>query len=53
MGASLARVEIRLMFEELLKRLPDIRLDGDVSLLRSYFINGYKHIPVTFTPEKG
>ena len=53
LGSSLARLEIRLMFEEVLKRLPDIRLDGDVSLLRSYFINGYKHMPVTFTPEKG
>ncbi len=51
-GASLARLEIRLMFEELAKRLPDIRLDGDVSLLHSYFINGFKHIPVAFTPEK-
>jgi cholest-4-en-3-one 26-monooxygenase len=53
LGSSLARLEIRLMVEEILKRLPDIRLDGDVSLLRSYFINGYKHMPVTFTPEKG
>ncbi len=52
LGASLARLEIRLMFEEIVKRLPDIRLDGDVSLLRSYFINGVKHIPVAFTPEK-
>jgi len=52
LGASLARLEIRLMFEEVLKRLPDIRLAGDVSLLRSYFINGVKHIPVEFTPEK-
>ena len=52
LGASLARLEIRLMFEEIIKRIPDIRLDGDVSLLRSYFINGYKHIPVAFTPEK-
>ena len=52
LGASLARLEIRLMFEEVVKRLPDIRLAGDVSLLRSYFINGVKHIPVEFTPEK-
>jgi cytochrome P450 len=53
LGASLARLEIRLMFEELTKRLPDIRLAGDPSLLRSYFINGVKHIPVEFTPEQG
>ncbi len=52
LGSSLARLEIRIMFEEILKRIPDIHLAGDVSLLRSYFINGFKHIPVEFTPEK-
>ena len=53
LGASLARLETKLMFEELLRRLPDIQLNGPVSRLRSYFINGVKHMPVTFTPEKG
>ena len=53
LGASLARLETQLMFEELLRRLPDIELNGPVSRLRSYFINGIKHMPVTFTPEKG
>ena len=52
LGASLARLEIRVMFEELLKRLPDIELAGPVRRLRSSFINGYKRIPVRFTPEK-
>jgi cholest-4-en-3-one 26-monooxygenase len=52
LGASLARLEIRLMFEELLKRLPDIELAGPVRRLRSNFINGYKRIPVRFTPKK-
>ena len=40
------------MFEEIIKRIPDIHQTCDVSLLRSDFINGYKHIPVEFTPEK-
>ena len=53
LGASLARLEIRLMFEEITKRLPDIRLAGEVSLLHSFFVNGFRHIPVTFTPEQG
>ena len=53
LGASLARLEIRLMFEEITKRLPDIQLAGDVSLLHSFFVNGFRHIPVTFTPEQG
>ena len=51
LGANLARMEIRVMFDRLLDRMPDIRLDGDVQRLRSNFINGVKHIPVAFTPS--
>jgi cholest-4-en-3-one 26-monooxygenase len=50
LGANLARLEIRIMFEELLRRLPDIQLAGPVSRLRSNFINGIKRMPVQFTP---
>jgi cholest-4-en-3-one 26-monooxygenase len=50
LGANLARMEIRVMFEHLLDRMPDIKLDGDVQRLQSQFINGVKHIPVAFTP---
>ncbi len=52
LGANLARLEIRVMFEELLSRLPDIELAGPVERLRSNFINGIKHMPVRFTPEE-
>lgn len=52
LGASLARLEIRIMFEELLRRLPDIQLAGPVARLRSNFISGIKHMPVRFTPER-
>ena len=51
LGAHLARLEIRIMFDELLRRLPDVELAGPVVRLRSNFINGIKHMPVTFTPE--
>ena len=51
LGASLARTEIRVMFEELLRRLPDLELAGRVTQLRSNFINGIKSMPVRFTPE--
>ncbi len=51
LGANLARMEITVMFERLLDRLPDIRLDGQVQRLRSNFINGTKHLPVAFTPS--
>jgi len=48
----LARLEIRVMFEEILRRLPDIALTGPVERLRSNFINGIKRMPVRFTPER-
>ena len=52
LGASLARLEIRILFEELLRRLPDITTAGPPARLRSNFINGIKHLPVRFTPER-
>ena len=50
LGLNLARLEIKVMFEELLRRMPDLELDGKVRRLRSNFINGVKEIPVRFTP---
>jgi cholest-4-en-3-one 26-monooxygenase len=49
LGANLARMEIRVMFQHLLDRVPDIRLDGEPQRLQSAFINGVKHLPVAFT----
>ena len=51
LGANLARLEIRVIFEEILRRLPDIELAGKPERLRSYFINGIKRMPVRFTPS--
>ncbi len=51
LGHNLARLEIRVMFEELLRRMPDIQLAGPVKRLRSNFINGFKEMPIRFTPE--
>jgi len=51
LGASLARLEIRVMFEELLRRLPDIEPAGPVRRLRSNFIAGIKQMPVRFSPQ--
>ena len=50
LGANLARMEIRVMFEHILDRIPDLTLDGEVERLQSAFINGVKHIPVAFPP---
>ncbi|MEH1128886.1 cytochrome P450 [Micromonospora sp. CPCC 206061] len=49
LGNTLARLEIRVMFEELLPRLADIRLVGDVRRVRSNFVNGIKELPVEVT----
>jgi len=50
LGANLARLEIRVMFEELLPRWSDLALAGEPQRLRSNFINGIKHLPLSFTP---
>ncbi|MGH8914228.1 MAG: cytochrome P450 [Acidimicrobiia bacterium] len=49
LGASLARLEVRVFFEELLKRASSIELTGAPDRLRSNFINGIKHLPVRVT----
>jgi cytochrome P450 len=46
LGAHLARLEVRVMFEELLPRLSSLEITGPIERLRSNFINGIKHMPV-------
>jgi cytochrome P450 len=50
LGAGLARLELRVMFEEVLRRLPDLRLDGEVTRLPSSWANMVTSVPVAFTP---
>ncbi|MCU1454895.1 MAG: cytochrome [Acidimicrobiales bacterium] len=50
LGANLARAEMRIMFTEVLAVLPDMELSGPVERLRSNFINGIKHMPVSYQP---
>lgn len=51
MGASLARLELKVMFTELMRRLPDLHLAGDPLPRRSSnFISGPEAMPVAFTP---
>jgi len=52
LGANLARMEINVMFDEVLNRLDDLEFTGPVSRLRSNFINGLKHIPLTFSVRR-
>ncbi|BBX88723.1 cytochrome P450 [Mycolicibacterium boenickei] len=52
LGNQLARLELRLMLERLLTRLPDLRLADDKALpLRpANFVSGPEAMPVVFTP---
>jgi cytochrome P450 len=46
LGMHLARLEVLVMFEELVPRLATIEQTGPMERLRSNFINGIKHVPV-------
>jgi cholest-4-en-3-one 26-monooxygenase len=50
LGANLAKLELEIIFAEILSRMPDMRAAGPAEMLRSNFIGGVKHLPVTFTP---
>ena len=53
MGANLARMEIKVVFEELFRRLPDIAVvdpDRLPDRVPSAFVAGLKHMPARFTP---
>jgi cholest-4-en-3-one 26-monooxygenase len=45
-GMHLARLEMKVLFEELVARVPHIEKLGEPERLRSNFINGIKHLPV-------
>ncbi len=47
LGAQLARMELKVLFEELLPKLSDARLAGPIDRLRSNFIAGMKRVPVS------
>ena len=51
LGAQLARLEIRVLLEELLPRISSAAMAGPVDRLRSNFISGLKHVPVTVTTK--
>ena len=50
LGAQLARLEIRVLFEELVARVPRVEQLGAPDRLRSNFIGGIKHLPVRLQP---
>jgi len=54
LGASLARLELKILFEEVLTRMPDIHFASEEPLKRrpNNFITGIEEFPVKFTPGK-
>jgi cytochrome P450 family 142 subfamily A polypeptide 1 len=52
LGSSLARLELRVMFEELLRRVPDLELTSDEPppLRPANFVVGIERLPVRFRP---
>jgi cytochrome P450 len=49
LGAHLARLETKVLFQELIPRLDTIELIGPVERIRSNFVNGVKRMPVRAT----
>lgn len=50
LGMNLARLELRIIFEELIPRLRNPKFTGPVKYMRSYFINTVKAMPIGFDP---
>lgn len=46
LGNALARIELRVMFEDLISRIDRVELTGEVDYLRSNFVHGIKRMPV-------
>jgi cytochrome P450 family 142 subfamily A polypeptide 1 len=54
LGAHLARLEIRVLFEEMLRRMPDWQLasPGEPRIVPATFTRGYDQVRITFTPAR-
>ena len=54
LGANLARLELRVLFEELLRRLPDFRLapGPEPEFVPGYFTRTLRELHIEFTPER-
>ncbi|MGD1056473.1 MAG: cytochrome P450 [Solirubrobacteraceae bacterium] len=50
LGTALARLELKVMIEETLKRYPTIQLEGTPAAVESLFLNQLKSLPVRLAP---
>ena len=51
LGTALARLELRTLMEETLKRFPDIAIEGNPQYVESPFVNQLKTLPVRLRPQ--
>ncbi len=49
LGNALARIELRVMFEDLIRRVDKVEITGELDYLRSNFVHGIKRMPVKVT----
>ena len=45
MGNRLAEMQLRVLWEEILKRFKKIEMTGPVKMVNSSFVKGYSHLP--------
>lgn len=50
-GSHLARLELKIMFEEIIPRLRNPQFKGEPQYVRSFFVNAMKSMDITFDPE--
>jgi len=50
LGQHLAKLEMRILFEELLPRLAAVELAGEPKHTEAVFVGGLKTLPIRFTP---
>jgi cytochrome P450 len=48
LGANLARIELQIMFRQLMERLERAEMAGPVERMRSSFVGGIKHMPIRY-----
>ncbi len=53
LGIHVARLELKVMFEELLRRAPAIELAGEVQFVRDNLIHGVRTMPLTMSRRAG
>jgi cytochrome P450 len=53
LGAALARLEMRVSLEALLRRIPDYEIDATrLARVHSGTVRGYSQMPMTFSPNR-